>query len=83
MYFGQAKSAVERPFGHLTFRIFVKTVFFLFILIDFGKKQCFWYFLVYVFYCLDVHVHIRSFTEVCPVVHERRHRMLFFLILTI
>ena len=43
-YFWQAKSAVERPFGHLTFRIFVKTVFFLFILIDFVKKRVFGFF---------------------------------------
>ena len=38
-HFWQAKSAVERPFGHLTFLIFVKTAFFQFILIDFDKKR--------------------------------------------
>ena len=38
-YFWQAKSAVERPFGHLTFLIFVKTAFFQFILFDFDKNK--------------------------------------------
>ena len=41
IYFWQAKSAVERPFGHLTFRIFVKTAFFRFIFINFVKKRVF------------------------------------------
>ena len=40
-YFWQAKSAVERPFGHLTFGNFVKIAFFQFIFIDFGKKRVF------------------------------------------
>ena len=38
-YFWQAKSAVERPFGHLSFGNFVKMAFFRIILIDFVKKR--------------------------------------------
>ena len=41
IYFWQAKSAVERPFGHLSFGNFVKIAFFQYIFIDFRKKLVF------------------------------------------